>query len=67
VVDDRERERAAEPARAAVLQRMHVAVERRGIDERREHALDVPRPGPARAARDRPSEPAALARVGDAP
>ena len=66
-VDERERERAAEPARAAVLERVHVAVERGRIRERREHALDVPTASAARAARDRPRETAALARVRDAP
>ena len=66
VVDERKRERAAEPARAAVLQRVHVTVERCRVCERREHTFDVPRPSAPRAARDGSAEPAALASVGDA-
>ena len=65
--DQGERQRAAEPARAAVLQSVHVAVERGRIDVRSPQALHVPSASAARTARDRPAEAAAPAPDGDAP
>ena len=52
-----------ERARAAVLQRVQVVVERRPVRERRDDGVDVPRHLRARAVADGPREPAAAAWV----
>ena len=60
---EQQAERAAERPRAAVLERMHVVLERRRIVKRRDHGRDGPTGAPQRAARNGRREPAAHARA----
>jgi hypothetical protein len=53
-----QRQGAAQRARTAVLQRLHVIVERRGVLERRHDGVHLPRAELPRAVVDRPGEPA---------
>jgi biotin synthase len=62
---DRERERAPELTRAAILERVDVRRERRHIVERRAYAIDQPS-ARQRAARDRPRQSAGSTRIRDA-